>query len=87
MVTSTISRIIANRFTTTPASSYTANRYDADYNTVETENGPFVTPTYYGDTCSIPAEHFERIVRLISSTAHQALQLWHQTIQGTFFIT
>ena len=84
LIASTVTRIIANRWTTGPLPySQTAHKYDSEYNTVETdEPGPHVTPTYYGDTCSIPAEHFERAIRLMSSTVHQSLILWHQMIQG-----
>ena len=61
----------------------TENKHDPDYNIIETdETGPFQTPIYYGDTCSIPAEKFERIFKLISINTHQALMLWHQQIQG-----
>ena len=61
----------------------TENKYDYDYNIIDTdESGPFNTPIYYGDTCSIPAEHFERLCQLLSTNAHQALMIWHQQIQG-----
>ena len=82
LIASTITRIIATRWTM--PYSQTEYKYDAEYNVIETdEPGPHITPTYYGDTCSIPAEIFERAIRLMSSTAHQSLILWHQMIQGT----
>ena len=75
---------MANRFVTTPLPySYTERKYDQDGNVVETEEaGPFLTPTYYGPVEKIPATIFERLFRLISSTPHAALLLWHQSIQG-----
>ena len=67
--------------------SYTDNKFDADGNVIDTdEPGPFKTATYYGDVFSIPADIFERAVRLMSSTGHQSLMLWHQMIQGNYII-
>ena len=84
LIASTVSKILANRFVTTPLPySYTERKYDQDGNVVETEEtGPFLTPTYYGHVEKIPATIFERLFRLISSTPHAALLLWHQCIQG-----
>lgn len=84
MIASTVSRILANRSNTTPLPySYTDRKYDHDGNWIETDEvGPYLTPTYYGPTKTIPANIFERIFKLISSTPHQSLLLWHQCIQG-----
>lgn len=79
-----MSRLLATRFSTSPLPSVpTEDKYDHDYNIIESnEPGPYITHTYYGDTCSIPAELFERLFWLMSSNCHQALLLWHQQIQG-----
>ena len=84
LIASTVSRLLATRFTTSPLPyATTEEKYDHDYNIIETdEPGPYTTYTYYGDTCSIPAHIFERIFWLICTHSHQALLLWHQHIQG-----
>ena len=80
-----MTRLLATRFPAKPLPCVqTENKYDYDYNIIDTnEPGPFITRTYYGDTCSIPAELFERLFWLMSSNCHQALLMWHQQIQGT----
>ena len=42
-------------------------------------------PTYNAAVDTIPATHFEKIFKLISSTPEQAILLWHQCIQGILF--
>ena len=75
---------MGNRYKSTPLPySYTDKKYDFDGNVIEdAEDGPHVTPTYYGPVEDIPATTFERLFKLISSTPHAALILWHQTMQG-----
>ena len=83
MIASTVTLLLATRWSARIPYTHTENRYDYDYNIIETdEPGPFVTPVYYGDTCAIPAENFERLFWLISTHTHQALLLWHHQIQG-----
>ena len=75
---------MANRSGATPIDNVPTDRqYDEDFNQIGGEdNGPYTTYIYSGPTGEIPASIFEKLFRLISSHAHQALMLFHQMIQG-----
>ena len=75
---------MANRTGATPVNTVPTDRqYDEDFNQIQTtEEGPYITHIYYGPTVQIAAEKFERLFRIICTQSHQALILFHQTIQG-----
>ena len=57
------------------------NRLDDD-DELEDQQDWHRIPTYDAAADTIPATHFEKIFKLISSTPEQAILLWHQCIQG-----
>ena len=78
-----------------PGYIQTRHRYDPDYNRLEDETGDendfqerelHIVPTYNAAADTIPAEIYEKLFRLISSTPDQAIMLWHQSVQGIILI-
>ena len=75
---------MANRTGATPVNTVpTQRKYDEDFNQIQSDDdGPYITHIYLGPTVEIAAETFEKLFRIISTQTHQALLLFHQTIQG-----
>ena len=83
LIASTVSRILATRPNAPPIGYVTSERqYDHDFNELKSDDGPYITPTYYGSTDEIPATVFERLFKLICTQSHAGLLLFHKSIQG-----
>ena len=80
--------MLATRFESKAGTILSRHRYDVDFNRLEDgdeleeQQNWHRIPTYDAAADTIPASHFEKMFKLISSTPDQAILLWHQCIQG-----